>query len=283
MNTKLRIKSIAFFTVICLGVTFSAVWTINAYYEDAQPDTMIIVEGDYIEAANPETNVELGSMVSANNVLDWAVHNELQTYMISGDCADATTTLFSFLNPFGSTASTSGQILLEAGEIPQDLMNLEGKNATSTVDMVMIKIDGIATTSLAITCGAVKSLGSSPKGSNPRLTDGHYQIATFYIPTSTKATVHNNMATTTRGFTAAGGTNTAHLLGGGSDTSVLLTNDYSYFTCHATGTCGGATCSDEWGHPDDVLKKSNPKRNTITGDENAFSCTYKVRIIQDMR
>ncbi len=183
----------------------------------------------------------------------WYKQNGVVTEIQGGDMLDASTTLTSIRNPFGSTASST-----EAGNstLEQYARDFLGTYATTTVDMVTVHVTGVATSTIQITCGAAANRWSAPV----------YDLISLHIVTSTLGYYENNMVTTTAGF--AFGT------GGGKTSKIFLTHDYSYFNCHATGS----PLSDAWGIDADA--DTDALRKGLTGPTNTFTGKIKARFRQ---
>ena len=142
---------------------------------------------------------------------DWYKVGNRVTWIKSGQFVDATTTMFSFLNPvdYGKATSTS------------DVTYNNAKHwvSTSTVVSVNLDITGVSTSSAVIICG-----GASDQYSTPT-----YEMINLTYPTSTLGVFSNGQATTTSGIGAIGTGNEGQV-----DFKILLTHDYDYFNCVAT-------------------------------------------------
>ena len=188
--------------------------------------------------------INLGGVVGEK----WVKQGNRVTYMESGTFNDASTTLLSFVNPFGVPTST------DAAYTAAFWYNV-GTNATSTAISANLDITGVATSSVVITCGAAVDAYTPPV----------YDLMSITLPTSTVGVYENNMATTSSGFAAA--------VGSGSRTKILLTKDYSYFNCNATGTPGAvALWTGEAGY-----------RKGVTGNDNTFDGTWSVEIQKNLQ
>ena len=239
---KLQVKLISSYLVIGLMAVLGIGVCIYAYTGSA-PN--VVVEGDYIEAPKPaiieeEVEKEFGGATN------WKVEGNIVTYTLGGTINDASTTLFSVVNPFGSPTSTDDRWnSANPGVV--------GTNATSTVDLVRLDITGIATSSMQITCGAAADAYSFPT----------YHLFNLTYPSTTTGVFENNTATTTAGFNA---------IGAGSIAKIYLTHDYSYLNCYATGTdaayWGGSTSKAE---------------SSLLGPTNTFDAEYSVRISKTLR
>lgn len=203
---KLKIQSVIGFALFGLALLFSAGWTAVAYYGDAP---QVVVEGDYIEAPAVETPVQEEMFGGSGGVFqtDWYKVGNRVTWIKSGQFADATTTLFSFLNPvdYGKATSTSDATYNAANH----------EVSTSTVVSINLDITGVSTSSAVVICG-----GASDQYSTPT-----YDLLNLTLATSTLGVYNNNQATTTDGI---------GVVGTGSATQILLTHDYNYFNCVIT-------------------------------------------------
>lgn len=213
----------------------------NATIYNEAPEPVIEEEGEEEEMFG-----EMG--------LKWVKQGNRVTYIESGTFKDATTTLFSFVNPFNTASTTIAGSGITNWELYRD--EYLGKLGTSTVVSVNLDITGPATTTIYITCGAADQLYHAPT----------YDIMTAYLVTSTIGVYTNNQATTSAGFSAAAGT--------GAEANVLLTHDYSYFTCHATGS----PLSNEWG----TGGVTADKIKGITGSNNTFDGSWSVEIQKNL-
>lgn len=192
-----------------------------------------------------EVSEDLGHAVQPTK---WVKQGNRVTYIEGGVFNDASTTLVSFHNPFGS-ATTTGNI------------QTAGSSATSTAVSVNLDITGLATSSMTITCGA----------SADAFTEPTYSLLYLALPTSTVTVVSNELATTTGGFQA---------IGGGGAAKVLLTHEYSYFVCSATGTPAGG---QSWSVSGDAGTVGTGSKNGLIGGNNTFDGTWSVEIRKNLR
>lgn len=197
-----------------------------------------------IEPDDPDT---LGGTISEK----WVKQGNRVTYIESGDFKNASTTLVSFPNPFGTASTTAAAAGLE-----QYAINFEGTNASSTVVSVNLEVKTAATTTMAIVCGASANAFSYPA----------YEIINLTLPTSTTGVYENNVATTTSGF---------NVVGTGTLSKLILSHGYSYFTCFATGTPGTVGF---WSDSD--LGNS---RGAVTEPTNAFDGNFSVEIRKNLQ
>jgi len=116
--------------------------------------------------------------------------------------------------------------------------------ATATVAWANLEVTGASTSTMRVICGGASSATADPT----------YELINLTLPTSTVGVWENDMATTTSG---------SGFIGSGSQHKILLTSDYSYFNCIATGTPENA---GYWG---ETTKKG------VTGDTNTFSGKIK--------
>ena len=79
-----------------------------------------------------------GAMSSPFWEVPYVSHNGEKTYVVRGTCDDADVDIFSFQNPFDTTASTT------------------------VVESVRIRIDGVSTTTSIFTCGAQTAEDATP-------------------------------------------------------------------------------------------------------------------------
>lgn len=251
MNKKqLKINATTGWVLFGLAVIASA-GLVFAYQGDSPK---VVVEGDYIEA--PEAMLEEMALGGSGGTFEtkWYKVGNKVTYVESGTMRDATTTLLSIRNPFGSSASTT-QSTTALEEYDRDF---NGTLATSTVTSVTLDVPlgGSATTSMQITCGGATNAWTAPT----------YDLASWTIPTSTPGVFTNNIASTTGGF---------NIVGGGTTAKILLTHEYSYFNCHATGT---PLSAGNWNMGAGV----SGSNNGLIGTSNTWTGTYSVEIEKNL-
>lgn len=177
----------------------------------------IVVEGNqiYQEAASRETDIvapreEALGGTNPNLVSNYFCVNNVCEYDLVGTIsgANATTTLYSFPNPFLiPTSSAGGGVVLKT-----DDSGVGYTGNTSTVDMAQIVLTGGSATKFTATCGAATTTNAAPT----------YALLTAVFNTSTPGMVENNL-TAALGATADGGT----------VAKVVLNPTYPYFTCLA--------------------------------------------------
>lgn len=150
--------SVLFLGVLAVGANYSIIDRITDRAGDyLGREVLKMGLADQITIEEPE---ELGGTIME----DWVRIGKRVTWVKSGEFADATTTIFSFLNPINATA-------------------------TSTVTSVNLDITGAATSSMVMVCGGASDQYSSPT----------YELFNLTIPTSTIGVFNNNQATTTDG------------------------------------------------------------------------------------
>ena len=179
------------------AVAFAGV--VNIYINDGEVETSPVVD-------ESENFGGSGGVFQT----DWYKVGNRVTFVKSGQFRDASTTLISFVNPFG-TASTTAPL---SG----------GSTASSTVVSVNLDITGVATSTYTIACGASSDIYA----------DNTYSIlSSGSIVTSTKAVIENNMTNSySNGVT------------GGTVDKMALTPEDSYFVCKVTTDYEAAFTND---------------------------------------
>ena len=129
---------------------------------------------------------------------------------------------------------------------------------SSSAKAARVKPD--STSTMLIICGA----------SDTNFTEPTYNIINMELPTSTLGVYNENQATTTAGYAAAVGTRVMSAADDAID-KILLTHDYSYFTCHATGT---PSTADYW---------QATSKNGLLGGNNTFDGYWSVEIIKNLQ
>jgi len=207
------------------AVAFAGV--VNIYINDGE-----------VETAEEET---LGHAVQPT---DWQKIGNRVTWVKSGQFADGSVNLMSFLNPvdYGKATSTSDTAYNATTH----------EVSTSTVMSLNIDVKGVSTSTTAIVCG-----GSSTATALPT-----YELFNLTLPTSTPGVFNNNQATTTDGL---------GVIGTGSATQILLTHDYDYFNCVATGTPATA---GYW---------ASTAKNGVIGSNNTFNAYWSVEVIKNLQ
>ena len=207
---------------LCIIVVLAvAGFGVSAYMGTA--DT--VMENVNIETYNeaPGGGENMGSMTSPYFETPIISHNGEKQWIIKGDCKDADVDIVSFANPFDSTASTT------------------------VVDAVRIRIDGVATSSGIITCGAATAAEGTPT---------YDLMTTGAIGTSTHlgCIMENGLLTADNGDSACPD--------GGSVQKISLGKTHNYFTCEISenGTGNGTA--------------------GFTNANNTFDCDYMVRLKQ---
>lgn len=185
----------------------------------------IVVEGNqiYHEAASRETDIvapreeEALGGTNPNLVSNYFCVNNVCEYDLVGTIsgANATTTLYSFPNPFLiPTSSAGGGVVLKT-----DDSGVGYTGNTSTVDMAQIVLTGGSATKFTATCGAASNPTASPS----------LALLTAVYNTSTVGITENNL-------TAALGA----VADGGTVAKITLNPTYPYLNCIA-GTITSST------------------------------------------
>jgi hypothetical protein len=216
-------KNKVLWTVLCL-VGILAVGIATYAYSGATPTTVIENAGG-VTINNPVQPVEeerLGAVVSADTLPSMVCSADLCTYTMTGSFADATTTILAFADPFVKATSTSLDVVLK--NTTNSGYGLTG--ATSTVDMVMLEITGVATSTFSVDCGVAAYDGTNG-ASTP--TVELLSTATNSIATSSKGVLENNLTAALGGIVDAG-----------TIVKVTLNPNYPYFTCLVTSVYPGA-------------------------------------------
>jgi hypothetical protein len=111
--------------------------------------------------------IQFGALTSPDITSRWMRHNGLMTYVENASFKDMTTTIVSFVNPFGASA-------------------------TSTVDLAKLTITGGATTTFDIICGASTDASADPS---------YNLIDSDDIATSSIGVIENNISSSyTNGY-----------------------------------------------------------------------------------
>lgn len=130
------------------------------------------------------------------------------TCHFTGNFADATTTIVSFVNPFRIATSSMTDVVID-----QETTGFGWTRATSTIELVKLRITGPATSTFSIQCGA---------SANPGATSTIDVLTVTEISTSTSnVTIENNMNSATYGASWLAGT----------VAKGFLTPMYPYFVC----------------------------------------------------
>lgn len=206
MRNKLAI------TIVSIVLVIVAVIGARAYTNYSENQPRFIVEGDFtgnyneaareIEMINEPAN-ELGAAFTdfSETCVNW--NGEMRcTY--TGDLADATTTLIRIPTPFSNATTTN--------PADQRLVDFTGTSiSSSTVVNIRLLIDGPATSSANIACGASSNGYDAPD----------VELLNAFYSTSTIGIIENNIATSTTDGT----------VGGGDVAKIHLTESYPYFLC----------------------------------------------------
>jgi len=147
--------------------------------------------------------------------------NGEKTRILKGTCEDATLDIVSIANPFGT-----------------------GEASTTVATKVRIRIDGVATSSGIITCGAATAADATP--SYDLMTTG--SLATS---TGLGCIMENGLLTADNG--------NSYCPDGGSVSKITLTEKYPYFNCEIT---------------------SESFTNAFTNPNNTFECEYMIELHQ---
>lgn len=156
-----KIKTYALYGAIVL-IAVIAIGSISyAYTSFGNGVPKVVVEGNYIEGTTNAPAVEtLGSVSSPTLESPYFCVNRDCVYHVTGDFIDASTTIVSFVNPFGE--------------------------ATSTLEMMRLEITGAATTTYTVACGASADMDTA---------NSYSILSSDSISTSTTGVVENGIAT----------------------------------------------------------------------------------------
>lgn len=246
-----KIKSYLFIGLIVtllLGIsTVSARYSLLDRIVDRAGDLVgnrLVDESNIIDEINAEIEkiVEEEPEIGGAFINKWSVQNGLMTVVEHADMNDASTTLFSVHNPFGSPTSTD-----TAYTQRQDPKLLK-YDATTTVDFLGLNITATGTSTAQLLCGASSDGYTAP---------ANYHLFQMKITTTTVGYYENNTATTTGGHAT---------IGTGSVAKIILTPDFSHFVCSATGTDAAY-----WGG------NASLSKNGIIGSNNTFDGTITAR------
>ncbi len=205
MNKK-QTKSIA--PYIAMGVlTLLIVGSFAfAQYQEYQTAKVVNVAGDYIEAPMEVVIEEqLGAISSPNIMSRWMIHNDLMTYIESGEMADGTNTLVSFINPFNGVPTSTTDARFNKAKY---------YTATATVDLIQLTITEGSTTTGKILCGPSANQYGDPAYN-------HLETGAFDVTTGTTAMIENN----------ASGSYGTNVITGGSVAKSTLNQVEPWYTC----------------------------------------------------
>lgn len=177
----------------------------------------------------------------------WVNQGGLLTFVVGGEVPDATINLMSVLNPFDDGKATS---------TTDTTYNMTLFTTTSTVERIYVDVYGVSTSTMKIVCGGATSATAEPT----------YKLLDVTLPSSTKGYYRNDMNESALGARGLGS------IGTGSSTGILLTHDYPYLNCVATGTSATA---GHWG--------TGESRKGVTGDTNTFTAVIKAVITRIIR
>ena len=212
MNKKYLISLCLIFTLLfgAGALSVKAKTSISSLYDKIAEVAGTILAGNLSEMMAEE--------VVEEPINIGGIEDQYNFNMQHGDFADASTTILSMLNPF---------------------------SASTTLEIAIVDIQGVATTSMAITCGtSTTAFGDSDNGG----TSPGDSLMTFEVATSTPDTVVSG--------TYNAGTNSQERIEVGPAEYVL---------CHATGTVLSAGA---WN-----LGGGGTVRG-LTGDTNTFTGKY---------
>jgi len=195
-------------------------------YQNYNDSPKVVVEGDYIEAAQPtpiisDSDEKLGAVVSAEHMESLVCSNDSCTYTAKATFIDASTTILSIVDPFLQASSSATNVIVKTDGSGEGIVEWTG--ATSTVELTRLYITGPATSSYNITCGAT----STPALTGTVTTSLVSILDSGLITTSTAGVVENNII-------AGGGA----LVSGGSTAKIMLTPQTPYFICGVTSATG---------------------------------------------
>ena len=132
---KMKVSLSASIGIIVLVALIGVGLSVKAFYGNSAVTT-VIEEAGGVTINNPVASGDvsvvdqsLGAVASPDVPYNYLSVNGDTTYHITGSFKDATTTILSFVNPFGTTA-------------------------TSTVDLVRLDTTGAATSTYSMSCGA---------------------------------------------------------------------------------------------------------------------------------
>lgn len=169
-----------------------------AVFSDSQAKALF-GRGFWLEGAK---NQNVGALTSPDITSKYLCVNGDCTYYMTGAMKDASTTVVSFVNPFGTTATSS----------------------IALVDLADLKITGKATSTYTIACGASATAYADPTYSI---------ISSGAVGTSTlPGSIVNGVAAAYNGNSIG--------TGGGSVQRITLTHQYPYFVCKVTTEAGTA-------------------------------------------
>jgi len=251
---QLKIKYLALAMVLALVLIGEAGW--YAYAHTYINNSNIENYNAASEITGPAEEPSLGSVASPI-FGPWTDQNGRRTYVVSGSLTDASTTILSFVNPFG-TASTSDPTDATA---VWNAAHWGGTNATSTVESLSIEITGPATTSMQFDCGVAANHYDGYTGAATVT----YSMFHLEYATGSVGVVESGQATTS-GLGIAVGTIGKAI--GSLPSKVYFTRNYSYFVCKARAV-------------DEAADTGWASIKGLTGDTNTFTGNFKAVISQN--
>ena len=172
---KMKVSLSASIGIIVLVALIGVGLSVKAFYGNSAVTTVIEDAGG-VTINNPTLATDggesLGATASPDVPYNYLSVNGDTTYHITGNFADATTTILSFVNPFGTTA-------------------------TSTVDLIRLDISTGATSTYSVSCGASATAYAADSVS---LLD----TSANGVATSTIGIIENNLTNALGGIADAG-------------------------------------------------------------------------------
>lgn len=223
--TKLKSTKLKLYGVIALALALGVVgaWKGVSAYQSSNPPKVVAEAGSVVnlyEAEAPEALPEEPSFGAVSGPFLPNPHCEADecTYVASGDFQDATTTFVSVPSYWTKVTST--------GAGSEVILRYEGgvgiTAVTSTVDQARIYINGAATTSIGVSCGAsATAVRTAVVALRELVTTTAYSVVT----SSANQVIENNV-------TAAQGAS----LNGGTVNKIMIGSDAPYFICVAKAT-----------------------------------------------
>ena len=219
-----KLTKYAGLTVIVLVVVVAIGMTVSAFSGTGNPTTVIEhADIGVVNEAPEAVEQPFGAMASPDIISPYLSVNGDTVWHITGDFIDASTTIVSIdMSAYGLTSSSN-----------------------TVASMVRLRIDGVATTSSIITCGA----SASPAGS---VTYDLMTSGTVATSTGVGCVIENGLLTADN--------NNSMCADGGSIQKIGLGATYPYFICKVSAGAG--------------------KTSGVTTVGNTFDGSYMVRIGQ---
>lgn len=225
---KMRFGLYSAIGVIVLVVVVGIGIGVGAFNSSVNPQTVIEnFNGDYNAATMMDMEQPLGAMASPDFASPYISVNGDVMYHVRADAKDDSVVLLS-LDP-----------------------SAYGLNATATVSHVAMRINGVATSSIVVTCG-----GATTATANP--TFDLMTTGTIATSTGVGCVIENGLLTADNSSSACAD--------GGSIQKIGIGDTYSYFNCTATST---ATTQAGWNSGD-----------PLTNAANTFDADFVVRFNQ---